>query len=317
MGSEDLEAALQANLEDESGSTTGQEAKGAADTAPKATAPTEDVKTEDKPRAQTIPYERFKEVNDSRKTLADEMKALQTQLSSRDQELGKLRQVAVEREYDSKVIAKINELHADPRYTEIIERLDKAIKGEDKEDDVDEGKLKPEELINRKAEQLKTANAELEEKLEKQKQDLILDRCDRVIDKFFDQLPESYNEEDKAVLQKALPELIKWEAIEENPDAYVDVLHNAFQEVVDWYKTPKGALVDPEALKELAAKQTPEAGKPAPKVEDLVKKDWGKLKDSGRRIKTPRGEEVVYEPEVSDEDFSAAFGRAMRETERG
>ena len=315
MGSEELEAKLQASLKEEPSSTTGEEGKGEGEPTPKATEPTEDVKTEEKVKSQAVPYERFKEVNDQRRTLADEMKALQDKLSGRDQEFGKLKQVADDREYDSKVVAKINELHADPKYTDIIETLNKAIMGVEVEEET--GDLKPEEAAAKKQDALTKANEALGEKLEKTQHDMILDRCDRVIDKFFDQLPEAYNADDKEILKGRLGEKINWETIEQNPDGYVDVLHGAFQEVVDWYKTPKGALIDPEALKALAAKESPEAGKPEPKVEDLLKKDWGKLKDTGRKVKTMSGEVKIMEPEVSDGDFSRILGRMLKERDEG
>ena len=302
MGSNELEAALEEAAAGKTPeSTTGKEAEPKPEVTPKADTP--ESKSDDT-KSQAVPYDRFKEVNEERKGLAGRLEELQTKLNERDQEVSKLVDLAEAREYDSNVVKKINELHGDSRYTDIIEKLDKAVQGIDEE--AQTGEIKPEEAIEKATKLLQDTKSELEAELADQRDEVILDRADRLVERYFDELPDDYNDDDKGRLSKDIIDHIDYASIEGDPDVLPDVIQAAVQSTIDAYGTPRGALLKQVAeAQENKPSETPEAAKDT-SIEDLTSRDWGKLKT----VKTPKGEEL--QPEVSEEDYVRALGKALK-----
>lgn len=302
MSSKDLETALEEAVSGtKPESTTGKEAEPKPGETPKADAPDGDKGEGEKSKA--VPYDRFKEVNEERKSLTEQLEGVQGKLNSRDQEVSKLVDLAEAREFDSKVVAKINELHGDPRYADIIERLDKAVQGIDEE--VEAGEVKPEAAMEKATKLLQDTKSELQEEMASQRDDLILDRADRLVEKYFDELPDDYNDDDKARLGKDIIEHIDYGAIEENADVLPDVIHKAVQNTVNAYGEPRGALIAKAAeVQDKTPNETPESKSPS--IEDLTGREWGKLKT----VTTPKGDEL--RPEVSEGEFTEALGEAIR-----
>jgi hypothetical protein len=306
MGSSNnLEAALQQAAEGTSDSTTdvGKEAEAQTSEESTGTPKSAEAKVEaGKKEPQTVPYARVKELSDKANTLTSLLEERDAKLAEKDSELGKLVDLLDSREYDSKVVEKINELHGDARYTDIIDQLDKAVRGVDEEEA--KGNLTSEEASERTSKALKAATSELEEQLGQQRDDIILDRAERLTEKYMDELPESYNDEDLKVIGEALIDRIDWNQVHEDPDSLPDVLAQGFQKTVDWYGVPKGSLV--AASQEGANTEEASQADPAAALEKrLDETEWGKL----QMVKTPQGD--VLQPVVSDEDWVDSLADAI------
>lgn len=295
--SEELAGALEqaATGTEESGSTTDKEAKVSSEVQPKET----DTKTP----SQQVPYTRFKEVVDQKNDLSSSIEELSEKLAERDQEIGKLVDLLQARENDSKIVEKINELHAnDPRYSNMIETLDKALQGIHEE--VESGKTTPEQAEVKAAELIRDTREDIADALADERSERILDRADVYIERFFDALPDQYADEDKDILSDALVDKIDWEAVEENPDALIDVLSEGFQNTLNWYGEPKGAL---RAAKPSGDGETDTPKASEPTVEEIAGRDWGKLVTA----EDSKGRKYL-KPELSEEDFTSSLAEVIR-----
>lgn len=316
MGSSDLESALKEAATGKSDSPTGTEGKVEETPTPSTTAKTAEPEAEkaEGKKSEAVPYSRFKEVVDAKNTTTEQLSAAQKTLEERDTEVKKLIDALETREYDSKVIQKINELHDDDRYREMIETLDKAIRGQHVEEPEtpEEGDEKDKEKaqVDRTAKALEDTKSDLQKQLSNQRDEIILDRYDRLVEKYMGELPETYNEEDRKVIKETLVDRMEWPKVEADPNALGDVLHAGFQKTISWYGTPKGSLVAPKPADE-TTEDTPQT--PKEQLEALQKVETGGLKDTGRTIKMPDGREVaVKEPEVSENDFVDQMAKALR-----
>jgi hypothetical protein len=261
---------------------------------------------EGKGKPQQVPYSRVEKLSSQKSDLQKALEATEAKLAERDTELSKLVDMLETREYDSKVVEKLNELHEDERYKGMIEKLDLAIRGLDDQDSdpaPKEGET-PEQYQERTAKILKDTTSELEAKLEAQRDTIILDRAERLTDRYMDELPETYNQEDRKIIGEALIDKIEWAKIDADPNSLPEVLAEGFQKTIDWYGTPKGSLV----AKPQEGEQTQVPAKPDPEAEEkaLVDKDWGKLKS----VKTPQGE--TLQPEFTEHDFVGGLAEAIR-----
>lgn len=260
---------------------------------------------EDDPKDQRVPYDRFKEVNEKAKTLEEQLESMQTKLTDRDEEVGKLVDLLEAREYHSKVIDKINELHGDPRYTDIIDTLDKAIRGVEQE--VESGKVSEEEGAAKTDQAFKNLAEDLEERLADNQAELLLTKYDLMMEKYIDGLPEEYIDKDKELVNRLAVDEIDWESIEENPEALADKVAEGFQKALDLYGDPKGKTAAPQNDE---PSETP--AKPEPTVEQIAGLNWGTLKE----VNTPDGK-TVHAPAVSDEEFNRAMADVIKRTREG
>lgn len=306
---EDLKTALEAVAE-------GDEADSSSDADTDDTKETQETKSEDskvEEKSTEAPkgkgaQDRIRELVDKTKTYESDLEKVMGTLNERDTEIGKLVDLLEMKENDSRVVQKINELHADPRYTKMIEDLDKLIRGEEVEaDDTDSSEKgeKGEKSEKNSSDDLIRLIAERDDEVgqafAEQQADLILHKADILTDKYIEQLPEEYTEDDKRLIQGLLADHIDWDSIEEDPDSLIDKFAEGFEETLEYYGTPKGMV------SEVDTKEDTRSSKEEISVEDLVKADWGKLKT----VKTPEGKEVKAAA-VSDEDFTKALAEAMR-----
>jgi hypothetical protein len=256
--------------------------------------------------------ERIQELVAKAKSFEERAADLEAKLADRDQEVGKLIDLVKDRETDSRIVAKINELHAtDPEYKEIVEKLDRAIRG-----------LEPEKVEKPAAsaeapkpgeDLLKGIKGELDRRTEKQaaeiadqRSDLLLMKSELVLEKLFAQLPGTeYTEEDQRILNSALADFVDWDSIEANPALLEREVAGGFQKAVDWYGNPKGRIAAE------AAKPTKD-GTDAKSEEtvDFSKLEFGKLKTVNV------GGKERQAPAISDDEFAAMMGAALRR-ERG
>lgn len=253
---------------------------------------------------------RIQELVSQTKSLEEELEALRGTVSEKDSELTKLVNILSEREKDHKAVQAIQELHAsNPDLRPLIEALDKAVGGEevdlqeilgtsDKDESPDKGAKEAEKLQKL----LNATKDELTQEVANQKAELLLDKSDRVVDSYLDQLPEEYTEEDIRFLQRILPDHIDWEGIEDSPERLETLVGEGLQEALNWYGTPRGSA------KAKVEGESEEKEAPLTKEQRMSKlsEGIGELKE----VETPSGKRL--QPVLSDEDFAARLGEALR-----
>jgi hypothetical protein len=263
---------------------------------------------------QTVPYERVQKLSGKVSDLSQELESIQGKLQERDGEIAKLVDLLEIRENDSRVIQKINELHSDPRYTEMVEKMDAAIRGVDVAlEETEEAKEKAKESgdekglleISKVARELQETKSNLEAQLADEVAERLLDQAGRISDGLFAELDETYNADDRRVLEKAIIDNVDWEAIEENPESLPDVLVAGFKDTLEWYGEPRGALASSKGSEETETTTTKASSEPT--LEDLKKVDWGKMKT----VEDSKGNKTVV-PAIDDATYSEALSRALR-----
>ena len=191
--------------------------------------------------------DRIQELVAARKDAERRYEELSAKYSEKESEVGKLIDLVQDREQDARVVAKINELHQDPRFRDIVETLDKAIRGVEVEIEktaVKEAIPAPGvDLLKNVRADIEHARAEAAAQAADQRSDLLLMKSDLVLEKLFEQLPQAeYTEADVKVLNSALTDMIDWDAIEETPSILESEVAKGFQRAVDWYGDPKGRI---------------------------------------------------------------------------
>lgn len=305
MAGDDLRAELEAAAEGLSDSPTDKEEQETKVTeTPEKETEQPDLKAEgDKPTKSGRNAEtRIQELVTQRDDWRGQVDDLQTKLTERDQELGKLVDLLESREKDTAVVKRINEIYNEgtPEIKAQIESLDKMIQGIETE--VEEGETTPAEA-NKELKAIQQTKDALEEKIAAVEANNIILNAQVLAEKYFNELSEDYNEEDRDKLNDRLIEVMDWERLEEDPDALPDVLAAGFQKSVDWLGTPKGKL---ESELSALKNSTEKATETVTEKEVDFDQDWGALK----KVKTPTGE--VLQPVVSDDDFAAALGARIR-----
>lgn len=264
---------------------------------------------EGKPKSKGA-QDRIRQLVAERNKYKADLDAFQTDLKKKDSELGDMLKMLQAKESDSRTIQAIKDLHArDTRWRDTIEKLDKALKGED----VDLDDPKPDPAKGKPAEDtdyskvkdlLKSTQTELEARVAEQRAQLILDKVDRYVDRFMDNLPQAYGPDDRRIIQETLADHMDWDAINEAPDELQKHVAAGVQKCINWYGQPKGAP-------STQTKETPN-GSPQPthdpkaRLDSLLAKDYGKAKV----VDSPNGKR--FEPVVSDDAFVAELAEAMR-----
>lgn len=252
---------------------------------------------------------RIQELVSARKEAERKFEELSTKYSEKEAEVGKLIDLVQDREHDTRVVAKINELHQDPKFRDIVETLDKAIRGIEVE--VAKADMKANANHEPNVDLLKNVQADIARSREEaafqatdQKSDLLLLKSDLVLEKLFEDLPSTeYNSEDRKILNSALTNMVDWDAIEATPSILENEVAIGFQRAIDWYGNPKGRIAA-ENSKETTEAKSKEAI-------DLSKLELGKLK-----VERVDNKDVLR-PVLSDNDFSAILAEELRRSRGG
>lgn len=220
-------------------------------------------------------------------------------LQAKEAEVGKLIDVVQDREGDSRAIAKINELHKNPKYRDLVETLDKAIQGIE----VEAAKVETpavttpvtgNDALAKVQKEVATLRAEASAAIQDQKTDLLLAKSDVVLKELFNQLPGAeYLDKDRALLQEMLTERIDWQGIEDDPKQLETKVTAGFQRAIEEYGDPRGRIAAN------AAKQNTETAEAKSKDVDFTKLPLGALDDKGK-------------PKLNDDDFSALLAEELR-----
>lgn len=271
----------------------------------------EEAEDKDKPKSGKNANARIQELVAARNKLAAERDAYQADLKKKDSELGDMLAMLKQKESDSRTIQAIKDLHGrDDKWRPWIEKLDQALKGESIEwGDPDAKGEKPAENqdLSKVRDLLKQTQEDLSTKVAEQRAQLILDKVDRIVDRYMENLPEGYGKEDRRILQETLSDHIDWDSINSNPDDVQKHVAAGIQKCVNWYGRPKGEAATPSKD---APPGAPVSQPTDPKKELeglLARTDYGKAKvtetkEGGRR----------FEPAVSDDQFVADLAKALR-----
>lgn len=260
----------------------------------------------------TAAQARIQELVAKAKAFETENEGLKAKLADKDTEQGKLIDMVKDRETDARIVAKINELHLQPAYKDIVEKLDRAIRGLDPlEETKSEAKGDP---LAPNVDLLKGLKGELDRVAEKQafetqdlRSDLLLQKSELVLEKLFAQLPKAeYTEDDLRVLNSALADFIDWDAIEAKPASLEQGVVAGFQKTIDWYGDPRGRIASEAAKNNTQGTDAKSKGADV----DFSKLDFGKLKT------VSVGGKERQAPAITDDEFSAMMGAALRK-ERG
>jgi hypothetical protein len=266
-----------------------------------------DDKTETVTR-KTGAQDRIQELVAARKEAERKFEDLSAKYTEKESEVGKLIDLVKDREQDARVVAKINELHSDPKFRDIVETLDKAIRGIEVEVTKADAKHEPNvDLLKDVKNEIYRSRAEAAAQAADAKSDLLLMKSDLILENLFENLPdEEYTEEDRKILNSALADMIDWDAIEETPTRLEGEVARGFQRAVDWYGNPKGRIATD------ATSQTKDAtdAKSIDTV-DLSKLDLAKMKTE--RV----GTRDVKSPVLTDNDFSAILAEELRRSRGG
>ena len=241
-----------------------------------------------KPKPGKNAQARIQELVATRRKLEADLETRQADLRKKDTELGEVLKMLQAKESDSRTIQAIKDLHArDTKWRTTIENLDKVLKGEEVELEDEPVDGKPKERseaaeLAKVRDLLTKSQADLEEKVAEQRANLILDRVDRIVDRYMTNLPEGYGQEDRRILQETLSDHIDWNAI-------------------------KGELAAPSKDAPNGASVT-QPTDPKVELEGLLKRtDYGKAKI----VETKEGGKR-FEAAVSDDAFVADLAKALR-----
>lgn len=299
---DDVQAALEAAAsETEESSDEVSESEEEQETKPEASDEEGKAKPESKGKGA---QGRIRELVDKSKGLQEEIESRDTTVGERDTEIGKLVDLLELKENDSRIVQRINELHADPRFKDKIEELDAILrtgelptKEEEATEESEAGVKKVDESKTLKI--LEDTRVALEERIADQEAEIILSKADILADKYVDDLPKDYNDDDKRLIRELLTDRINWEAVEENPGVLPEVFAEGFQAALDHYGTPKGFVPEPD--------ETDEPEKTEVTIEKLQNADWGRMKE----ITTPDGKKKIV-PAVTDDQFTNSLADAIR-----
>jgi len=253
--------------------------------------------------------DRIQELVAARKEAERKFEELSAKYADKESEVGKLIDLVQDREQDARVVAKINELHQDPKFRDIVETLDKAIRGVEVkiESAKDETPAPNVDLLRNVKADIEQARQEAAAQAADQKSDLLLMKSDLVLEKLFEQLPDAeYTADDRKVLNSALADMIDWDAIEAQPNLLEGEVARGFQKAVDWYGNPKGRIAA-----EATSKTKDATDAKSKDTVDLSKLELGKMKTE------KVGTKDVSRPVLSDDDFSQILAEELRRSRGG
>lgn len=267
---------------------------------------------------QTVPYERFQEVNAAKNTAQAEVTSVQAErdeaLSAKDLAISNLTQFQEDasetselNQHNAALLAEIRGLKDDDVMGEHVMAIDQYLRGESptaEEVNVENNEESTEETPTAELEEARELLAEtrqelLDHRVEVQNTD-ILNNAREVTRSYMDDLPPEYTEQDKDILVDMLSPNVDWERIEEDPEQLVSAIAEGLTATLEKYGTPRGEVAATAAT-EAIENHTVEAPKnQAQEALDRISEiDFSEIDKDGN-------------PVQSNDDFSKALGDVMR-----
>jgi len=254
---------------------------------------------------------RFKEVVAEKNSAKEALDAAQAKINELEGQHSKLIGMLQTREGDSQTVGKIKDLantSEDVRVQSAIDTLEAAMAGklEDVTTDaaaaVEEGKID----LNTAKKMVADAKGELQTQLMDQRADMLWERARGVANSWLENLPEEYAQEDLTAVDEMFLNRVNWDAIEADPDSMTAQMHNAFNEALQRYGEPRGALLnaipktdtDTDGAEEVDPAEA-KATEDQTVLEKLQSVKWGELDKDGK-------------PAISEEDFRDQMANVLK-----
>ncbi len=270
----------------------------------------EEGKPEEKGKSEhRIPKPRFDEVNTKYKEATASNDLLTQQLAESNQKLVKMAEIVEQRDDDVQTLNEIKSFVNDPAMKEHVIAIDNKLKGIEQEvasgeSTPDEAQAKTRELIEQTREEMAdigaTASAEA-----------LTGRMDIIADKLMAQLPETYTEQDRTVVQALWTEKWDWDRAVADPDSISTQLTEGFQEALNTYGTPRGALFTVEEVEELTPEAANAVKTPEQELADVLDKPWGEVV-----TEELEGGKIKVSPKLSDDEFTADIAGLIRKANK-
>jgi len=259
---------------------------------------------------QGIPYERFKEKVDQVSELTEKLATVLGDTESTTARETELREKIEALEEEADILNRVRGLAENEKYRPLVEQLDNALKGIDEEvatgaKTEDQGARDVTRLFGEQREELAEAFAD-------QRADMLLENARMVSEGILDSLPEGYDDGDKDAIADMLPDLVDWNAIEEDPSAMKHEIVEGYKDALTQYGEPRGALK--ARISELETQST-DKEQPDHEVEDeeFVR---GILDDERLSTFKKDDEGNVTEPEMSEAEFNDNFANVLKRVYR-
>ena len=271
--------------------------------------PTEEEEAEEEEGENRIPQSRFNEINEALKETRLESLEARDQLAETQDKLLRMAELLEAKEVDVQTLNEIKGYVNDPEMKDHVLAIDQKLKGIEAIQELENaGDLTPEDAVDLTQDLLDEAREELRDTQADVQADQLIARADVISERLLQALPEEYNVDDVSVINDLFHEKVDWDAAVAHPDELSDILTQGFQETIDRYGMPRGALFDAEEVDVLAPEvpaedlQTPEE-----ELRELMELPWGDTKE----VEGPTGK-VTVEPEMSNDDFNTVLAQAIR-----
>lgn len=252
-----------------------------------------------------VPYERFKEVNSAYKESKESQDLLTRQLAEQSDKLVRMAELLEAKEQDVQTLNEIKSFVNDPAMKEHVVAIDNKLRGI--EEAVEDGDLTPDQAQEYTRELLSQTREEIADVRATAQAEALVSRADVIADKLLAQLPEEYNEQDRAVIQDLWTDKMDWDRAVAHPDSLSDILSEGLQEVVNRYGTPRGALFTGEEVEELTPEPATQPLTPEEELAALMDQNWGGINETD----LGNGKTAV-QAEKSDDEFNAAMASIIR-----
>ncbi len=252
-----------------------------------------------------IPKERFDQVNERYKEAAASTDLLTQQLAEANDKLLRANELIEAKEDDVQTLNEIKSFVNDPSMADHVKAIDAKLRGIEQE--VEKGESTPDEAQAKTRELIEQTRTEMADIQATASAEALVGRADIIADKLLAQLPDTYTEQDRAVVQELWTGKMDWDAAVADPDNISDQLTQGFQEALDAYGTPRGALFTVDEVEELKPEATAEVQTPEQELATLMDKPWGGLKEEDL------GEgKTKVSAELSDDAFNDALASVIR-----
>lgn len=249
---------------------------------------------------------RFKEVISEKNTAVEALEQTRAQNAQ-------LIQMLQDREEAVTTVGKIKDLaltSEDGRVQSAIDVLEAAMEGRLEEVVTEAAEAAKEGTISidEAKKMVSDTRDSLEAQLSDQRADMLWDRARGIANSWLENLPQEYAQEDVSAVDEMFLNRVNWDAIESNPDSMTAHMHAAFNDAIQKYGEPRGALLNaiPNTETEEAEEVDPVTAAAARDKEVIGKLqsiNWGELKNDGK-------------PVVSDTDFKDTLAEILREGNR-
>jgi DNA gyrase/topoisomerase IV subunit A len=186
-----------------------------------------------------------------------------------------------------------------------VRAIDNKLKGIEQE--VTSGESTPDEAQAKTRELIEETRTEMADIQATASAEALVGRADVIADKLLAQLPETYTEQDRNVVQALWTEKMDWDRAVASPDELSEQLTEGFQEALDTYGVPRGALFTVEEVEELTPDAATATQTPEQELEELMEKPWG-----GVVTEELEGGRTQVSAELSDDEFNDALAGIIR-----